>query len=147
MVRLAAVLVLLLGVAALVLGWNSSAWLVVGGVGLLVLAPAVWIGLKVARWPAVAAGLLALLAGVYGIWGLTVVAGDFANCRDQPIASIFASSLPADYCSVVSWVTQFGTGFGLIAVGVTGVIVLAALVLENEYFGRPLISRRPLIGG
>jgi hypothetical protein len=142
LVQLAALLLGVLGVASLALGLSSSAWLLVVGIGLIVLAPAMWIGLKVARLPAIAAGLLALLPGAYGIWGLTVVAGDFAHCAQQPTASILATSLPADYCNIVNWVKQFGTGFGLVGVGIVGLIVIAALVWENEYFDRPLSRRQ-----
>jgi hypothetical protein len=139
LVRLAAVVLAALGLVGLYFGLPGDRWLLIGGVVLLALAPTVWVGFRFARVPAAIVALLASWPLVYGLWGLTVVAGEYGDCRDGRIGAVASfTSYPADYCNIVDWAGKFGVGFGLIGLGLAGLFVFAVVMRNAEHFKRTL---------
>lgn len=88
------------------------------------------------RVAAVAAAVAGVLAGLYGLFGLAVVAGDAVSCINRPTASLLAS-MPGGFCEATNWVTQFGIGAGLVALGVLGIAVLVLVARSNQGIVKP----------
>jgi hypothetical protein len=122
------------GGASVTVGLLRHQALIAVGLGVLAVAVGIARGVRIAKWAGIAIGLVALLPGAYGLFGLAVVVQDFAGCADRGMASLVATSYPEGYCAGVNWVTQFGTGLGMIAVGVVGLITLATLVRHDGWF-------------
>jgi hypothetical protein len=140
MVVLSTALSVVVGVSVIWLGWrNAEPWFAVAGIALIALAPALWFGSRLARFGAIVAGLLSLPVGIYGLWGLGAVIEQRQMCDSQSAtASILATSYPADFCTTVNWFTQFGFGFALLGVGISGLILLATAAMDSEHFDRPM---------
>jgi hypothetical protein len=86
-------------------------------------------------------GLLAILPGVLGAWGLKMTAeGWLEMCADRQATTAAAieigqeaaiwlqRSYPPDYCEREDWVTQWGIGLGLTGAGIAGVLLIVLLV-------------------
>ena len=140
MVVLSAAISAVLGFGAIGLAVrNSDPWFAAAGIALVVLAPALWLGFRPARWGAVLAGVLVLPVGIYGLAGLGAVVEQRQMCDSQAAtASLTFTSYPADFCSTVNWLTQFGFGFALLGVGICGLILLATAAVDREHFMRQM---------
>ena len=139
---MAAVAIGAMGIAACSLGWGGDRWILYSGILMLLIAPMVWLGLRYARVPAALVALIATWPLVWGTYGLTVIAGEYNDCRDGrigPTASL--TSYPADYCSIVDWGERFGIGLGLVGVGLTGLFVLIVVLKNGDHFRRTLRVR------
>src|SRR5262245_46905579 len=91
------------------------------GVAVLALAPLVWIGVRWVVIPAYVLSGLAVPAGLFGLYGLSVITERWTDCRSLALASL-ASSFPSTFCQANDWVADFGTGWMLIAMGAAGVV-------------------------
>lgn len=131
-----AVLLALSGVAGLFIGLRGDAAFLFLGGGYVLVGVAVWRGVSLARLVGVAAGLLALLPGAYGIFGTIVVVQEYAACSSGALAATTTASYPAGYCDLVNWVSQFGTGGALIGVGIGGIVTLVAVTRHHDFFTR-----------
>lgn len=74
-------------------------------------------------------GIACVAAGLFGLWGLTVVYGQwsmrFAGGQGG------SASYPPDFCERMDWVRQWGIGVGLLAIGVVGAALAIRLVRGN----------------
>ncbi len=107
--------------------------------GLVAFAAGLVNGWSSARSLTIAGGLVALLPGAYGVFGLAVVTSDWIPCLSQATASL--SSRPGGYCLTTDWVRNFGFGGGLVLLGVLGVACIV-LLLRAPSDGRRRIARR-----
>jgi hypothetical protein len=130
--------VLLLAAAGM--GWlvfavtRDMGWLWVGPVALVV-AFGIWRGVSAARYAGLLLGSAALVPGVYGLWGTSIVLGDWLACDSGRLRAV-ATSYPSGYCEMANWFERFGTGALLMSVGLVGVVTIAALARHGEYFER-----------
>ena len=140
MVVLSAVLSAAVGFCAIWLGWrNAEPWFATAGIAMVALAPALWFGSRLARFGAILAGLFALPVGIYGLVGLGAVVEQRQMCDSQSAtAALTFTSYPANFCSTVNWFTQFGFGFALLGVGISGLVLLATAAIEGEHFDRSM---------
>lgn len=116
--------------------WVSDPPLAVAGLLLVGLAVGLWLGFGWARPVGLVAGAAALLPLGWGVSGLAVITGQWFDCADArlAVASLVATSYPSGFCAMRDWPVAFGTGFGLVGVGLAGLLVVAAVARERRYF-------------
>lgn len=83
-------------------------------------------------------GIVALAPGLYGLWGLSIVVGDYLACQDGRLGTAVsvASSYPSGFCQTTDWTRSFAIGFGLLGVGMAGVVAIVVALRSPGLDGR-----------
>ena len=83
-------------------------------------------------------GVVALAPGAYGVWGLSVVIGDWLACQDGRLSLVAAvgTSYPAGYCQATDWGRSFGIGVTLVGTGLAGLIAIFAALRHPTWRAR-----------